>query len=423
VQSDTRVVSDDTGLSFPDGYHSDGKSKTCDCPTGCCDATGSCQPGDTDGVCGTGGGTCEDCAAGGKVCHGGTCKVCDRWSAILPGPMRAVEVAGDGTIYTAGNDKDRAFFVALDPCGTVKTTVNHLPATATKVWVQGLALAGGLLYATGTLVPKTGGDPQNGMWARITTPDLTVEWMKGLTGGTGKDEVWDIVHAGGALWMSGTADFEGEPTVWGVKGQGETACGFSWLGEGLGRGRGIFAENTNVYFTGAFAGKGFVGRQDDTACVVSPCAPCTAPWSVTFQDGTNSTEGRALLISGNDAYVAGFSSVGTEDHQFAVFRIDLSTGKTLGTFTLNPTSQSDLLLAMDGDGKALYVSGVEGHPAAPKAVVIKLTMPDLAKQWVRTPEAGGYWDVKLAGTDGLLLVGDTGSGGVVRRCLTNGTCP
>jgi hypothetical protein len=275
--------------------------------------------------------------------------------------LRAVEVAGDGTIYAGGNDKDRAFFVALDPCGTVKTTVNHLPATATKVWVQGLALAGGLLYATGTLVPKTGSDPQHGMWARITTPGLNVEWMKGLTGSAGKDEVWDIVHAGGALWMNGTADFEAKATVWGVKGQSDKACGFSWLGEGFGRG--IFAYNAQVYFTGTSAGQGFVGRQSDTACVVSPCAQCTAPWSINFQDGTNSTEGRALHVSGNDVYVAGFSAVGT-DHQFAVFRIDLSTGKTLGTFTLNPTSRSDLLLAMASDGKALYVVGTCPCPTA-----------------------------------------------------------
>jgi hypothetical protein len=335
--------------------------------------------------------------------------------------MRAVEVAGDGTIYAAGNDKDRAFFAALDPCGTVKTTVNHLPATATKVWVQGLALAGGLLYASGNLVPKTGGDPQNGMWARITTPGLNVEWMKGLTGGPGKDEVWDIVHAGGALWMNGTADFEGKPEVWGFKGQGDKACGFSWLGEGFGRR--IFAHNAQVYFTGTSAGKGFVASQSDTACVASPCAPCTAPWSITFQDGASSTEGRALLVSGNDIYVAGFSTLGPGDQRGMVFRIDRSTGKTLDTFSYNPTSNGELLLAMASDGKALYVSGVEGYPNASKAVMIKLSMPSLAKQWVKTPEAGGYWDVELAGTDGLVLVGDTGSGGVVRRCLTDGTCP
>jgi hypothetical protein len=106
-----------------------------------------------------------------------------------------------------------------------------------------------------------------------------------------------------------------------------------------------------------------------------------------------------------------------------VFRIDRSTGKTLDTFSYNPTSNGELLLAMASDGKALYVSGVEGYPNASKAVMIKLSMPSLAKQWVKTPEAGGYWDVELAGTDGLVLVGDTGSGGVVRRCLTDGTCP
>ena len=74
-------------------------------------------------------------------------------------------------------------------------------------------------------------------------------------------------------------------------------------------------------------------------------------------------------------------------------------------------------------GSRLTRAGTQDYGASPKAVVIKLTMPALAKQWLKTPEAGGYWDVALAGSDGLLLVGDTGSGGVVRRCLTDGTCP
>ena len=392
-------------------------------PDGCTPACQGLACGASDGC----GGTCQTGSCPGKeTCVAGTCKDCDRWVASLPGPLRAVAIAGDGTIYAAGAKQDQALFASLDRCGAVKKTVTHLPTDATKVSVSGLALSAGVLHAAGSLVPKTK-DPQDGMWAQLSTPDLAISWMSKLTGSTGKDEVWDIVDAGGALWMSGSADFEVASRAWGVKGVQTQACGFSWLGTGQGNGRRIYAHSASarVYFTGSQGGKGFVAWQSDTACTVSPCGACAAPWSTTFQDGTNSTEGRALYVAGNDLYVAGPASA-AGDYRSVVFRIDLTTGKTLDTFVYNPTPDLDMPLALASDGKALYLAGVQGYTspitAAVKAVVIKLTTPDLKQVWVRVKDPGAYWDVKLVGADGLLLAGeDSQGGGMIRRCLTDGT--
>ena len=41
------------------------------CPHGCCNAAGACLPGDTNQVCGTDGGACQNCSGQGQVCGGG----------------------------------------------------------------------------------------------------------------------------------------------------------------------------------------------------------------------------------------------------------------------------------------------------------------------------------------------------------------
>jgi hypothetical protein len=417
----------DSNLVFPDGQGADGQGADGQGVDG--SAPDACVPLCKGKACGASdgcGGTCQQgsCPAG-KVCVAGVCKICNRWLASLPGRLQAVEVASDGTIYAGGAKGDQAFFAALDHCGGVKKSVTHLPTGAKKVSVAGLALSGSDLHAAGSMVEKTG-DPQDGMWARLSTPDLTVKWMSKLTGSTGKDEVWDIASAGGALWMSGSADFDATSKVWGIKGVGTKACGFAWLGEGQGNGRRILADPKGswVYFTGGQGGKGFVGRQSATACVVSPCGTCKAPWSVTVQDGTNSTEARALYLAGNDLYVGGFASA-SGDYRGVVFRVDLTTGKTLDSFTFNPSSNLDLPLALASDGKALFVAGSQNYTspvtASVRAVLIKLTMPDLKQVWSKTTDPGGYWDVELVGSNGLVLAGATPTGGMIRRCLTDGT--
>jgi hypothetical protein len=334
----------------------------------------------------------------------------------------------DGTIYAAGASGDKIFLASLDGCGTVTKSTSHLPSGYSKASASGLVLTGSNLYVGGAIAP-TSGDPLQGLMGRFSKPGLAVGWTASLSGSAGKDEVWDIAHAGGALWMNGTADFEGTPTVWGVKGTtNKAACGFSWLAGGNGRGIVAPAGSGYVYFTGTSGGKGFVARQSETACTVSPCGPCKAPWSITFQDGTNSTEGRALLVSGGSVYVAGFSALGSGDYQGAVFHLDLATGKVVHSFTYNPTTKGELFLALTTDGTSLYVSGTQSYvspvTSSVQAVVLKLTMPALTLQWAKTPDPGGYWAVEVVGQDGLLLGGDvTGGTGIVRRCLRSGTCP
>jgi hypothetical protein len=58
--------------------HCVGGTCVCDrqtCPRGCCDASGVCQPGTTDQLCGRGGGSCGACGSG-NHCVAGQC-VCD----------------------------------------------------------------------------------------------------------------------------------------------------------------------------------------------------------------------------------------------------------------------------------------------------------------------------------------------------------
>lgn len=45
----------------------------CDCPTGCCDAQNTCQPGGSNTLCGGGNVGCEDCTSFGLVCQGQAC--------------------------------------------------------------------------------------------------------------------------------------------------------------------------------------------------------------------------------------------------------------------------------------------------------------------------------------------------------------
>lgn len=43
------------------------------CPTGCCDTSGTCQPGTNDVACGTSAASCANCSASSQVCTGQAC--------------------------------------------------------------------------------------------------------------------------------------------------------------------------------------------------------------------------------------------------------------------------------------------------------------------------------------------------------------
>jgi hypothetical protein len=56
------------------------------CPNGCCDASGVCQPGNTNAVCGTGGVTCFACSPAGNNCESGECSTAV-WTDPITGYM------------------------------------------------------------------------------------------------------------------------------------------------------------------------------------------------------------------------------------------------------------------------------------------------------------------------------------------------
>jgi hypothetical protein len=63
-------------VACPTGQDCVGGECVCDatsCPTGCCDANGVCQPGDTNAACGYAGVACTACTPAGNNCESGEC--------------------------------------------------------------------------------------------------------------------------------------------------------------------------------------------------------------------------------------------------------------------------------------------------------------------------------------------------------------
>jgi hypothetical protein len=413
------------GVAFPDGHGAvdlDGPPGIDGLPDGCVPSCAGKACGDDDGC----GGFCTDGSCpGGQTCVGGVCKDCSRWSLSPAAKLRGVAVDTDGTIYVAGTASSKVYLAVVGSCGTLLGDTQHLPKDAKSATASSLALLGNSVYVGGTYVAASGSDPQDGYLGSFAKQTLASSWDAPLVGGTGKDEVWDLVPAGGALWLGGTGSFDTAAVTWGVKASTSqaAACGFGLAGAGVGRG--VTASGGHVYFTGGTAGKGLVARRADSACSISPCAPCSSSWSVTFQDGTYTTEGRGLLVVGTNAYVAGFSSVTSSDLRAVVFRLDLVSGAVQSSYTWNPTADTEMFMDVATDGTALYVVGMQGFGgSAVQAAVHKLSLPDLGKVWSKLPgDSGAYWSVATTSDGGLLLAGETTTGGILRRCLTSGTCP
>ncbi len=390
-----------------------------------CNGSGACVTNSTDH---------QDCATS-EQCISGVCTACDdRWRVSTPGIILGVAPDIDRSIYVAGNSGNQVYVAIVDSCGTIANSTTFLPAGALSAGLGSLALRGQTVYVGGNAVLAT--DPREGLLALFSKGTLAPLGHTILHGSTGEDNVWDVVEAGGALWMNGTIDAGStNDRVWGFKGElaGTTTCGFDLLpGLGASGGRNLIAPAGSgyVYFTGGSAdGTSFVARVSSTACAVTPCSSCPAPWSFSFQDGSNDLLTHDIVLVGGNLYVSGFSMPGTADFGGVVLHIDMNTGAVLNSFAWDPTTNPDGLLGLVTDGTALYAVGAKnynpgaGLPGTP--AIIKLTIPSLTEQWVSFPagDRGLYWDVATTGTDGLVVVGGDDTGGVVRRCLRSGVCP
>lgn len=90
------VGRDDGGrLTDSDGGVDAGRCNSVTCLDGCCDASGTCQPGSVASACGRGGETCSDCSVGGEggMCSdpSRTCFAADGGCYIQPVPGAAWE--------------------------------------------------------------------------------------------------------------------------------------------------------------------------------------------------------------------------------------------------------------------------------------------------------------------------------------------
>jgi hypothetical protein len=405
------------------------------CPNGCCSAGETCEQGTADYACGSGGRRCDDCQSAVQQCHQKVCRNCEYWRVALPALTRSVDVDLDGSVFVAGQQRNRAYLAAVDSCGQSLRQASFGRNGSSLTAAASLEVFSRNVYLAGHHVP-TSGDPQQGLLLRIDKSSFQMTADRSLTGNADKDEVWDIALAGSALWMSGTAAFDTSARVWGVISTLSTdpACGFTLLPEsGNGRKLHVPEGGNYVYFTGAAAGKGFVARHGNGDCAIAPCDLCPASWSTSFQDGDRYTEGRDLLLENGELYVAGFSRIDGGDTRAMVFRLDLATGQVQGSHAWNPTNRADMFFGIATDGQAIYVAGVRNYDGAfgtaTRPVVQKLSLPSLQLQWTRTPEtAGAYRDLAVLPDGGLLLVGYSVSSagaeqGYLRRCSTSGRCP
>lgn len=392
----------------------------------------ACVPSCAGKTCGASdncGGSCQSgsCPAN-ETCVAGVCKDCTRWSLPLADKLSRVVVDGDGTAYVVGTSSNQVYLARVDGCGELLASTTHLPAGATSVTTLSLALHGNTVYVVGALVPASGGDPQDGYLGAFTKPSLASVGDVALVGSTSTDEVWDLVAAGGGLWLGGSKDMAGTRESWGLRAPISlgTACSIELGGVGLGRG--VNATGGHVYFAGAASGKGLLARYNETDCSAVPCALCQPGWSATFEAGTPYTEFRDLVVSGTLAYVAGYASASATDLYAGVFRVNLTTSKIEATYNWNPTSDYDLFFDIASDGGALYVVGIQGsNTSDPRGTVHRLSSTTLTKTWSIVAGAGdtkAYYSVALTADGGVLLAGGLASGkGILRRCTAAGSCP
>lgn len=398
------------------------------CPGGCCDGNG-CVAGDGDTLCGRGIGDCLDCTQQNAQCVDQACKDCSGWRV---GPIAAnlkdAVVDSDGRIYAVGSTTNSMQLVKVDSCGTLEAQKTWgLTAQVTKRGGNTIALVNNDLWVAGTATLTT--DPNNGFYARFNKTNLTAQMDKGIWGSGGADEIWSMVWTGSAFFMNGTSNYDVSAKAWSVKANATgDACGTTVFTSGGGNGRRarLDPSGSYVYYSGGHDGAAYVARYPVSGCTITPCNPCQAPWSMTFQVDGNTTEARDVLVVGSSLYVAGFYVLSSSDSGGFVAKIDVATQAVDQIFRWTPTSSFEILQTLAYDGTRLYVGGgraIATDGSGGNAALLALS-PALAKQWELAPgEPRLYWDVELAGSDGLIVTGGSETQGWVRRCLRSGSCP
>jgi len=358
------------------------------------------------------------------------------WRTALP-QVEARDLAFTaGRVYAAGGSSDTGWVGALSMCtGTLQDSTDVTHAGSTDLMIDSLLLVGDELFAAGSLVPSM--DPLDGLYARVATDPLAVELVSPLYGSEGEDRTSQLAATGaGNLWMVGTVDSTASPGLWGIKADTDGAtCGFAGPATSS-YGRGIAANNDDVFMFGDLEGHGLVAHYDDTACTLSPC-PCVADWTESLQVGTQQTVIMDVIAPGSALYAVGFAlDTGAEATDLFGFAVQLNpaNGSVVGTYRWDPTTRGDGFTGAAHDGINLYVVGGQGWDGDDQFAVIDATVHKLPSslngtptaEWISSPSDNIMWKVEVeAGRDGALFaVGLTEPGtSVVMRCDKDGTCP
>ena len=405
---------------------------------GCGGSCGGCGPGficDSDGRCTCPTTVCDGtcCAADERCANGRCCR--PYWRTEVANRSYGEMAFGpDGTLYVTGTisegESQQMVVTRFDGCGEQLNEVALLPPGWLSGGANGLDLVGDDLFIAGWGVPVD--DPQNGTWARLTLPSLQTRWVRGLYGGTERDEVWDIVVAGSdRIWMSGATRLEtAEQRWWAISGATHgDACGFPVHVGGIGRRLVMAPDGTRVYLTGSADGvmtlHGFDPENTNTEapCDVDPVFSVGVPLDVGVR-----SEGFDIAFIGNDAYVAGFIIIEGIEMMSLLARIDTSTGQVLDTVTWNPTPLADGFVSITAVEGGLVVTAVRGWDGGSsldtiEPSVLKYT-PDLRLSWERTQAGTGLLnDVAVDGDGSLLLLLTRDESAVVWRCSGEGVCP
>ncbi len=404
--------------------------------------TGGCTPQCAGRECGPdqcGGSCAPGCAANQQCNPQGLClDACtETWLSPVAHDVYGIALQPAGDVYAVGSQGSDAWVGTLSTCnGSVKATSAVAVPGASSTTGSAVAVVGSDVYIVGNTVTPT--DPQNGMWARLSTGSLSLLWAQPLYGSSGVDELWGIAAPpNGSLWMAGASSTDTTSTFWGVKGEPSgAACGFFAL-PGQGAGRNVIASGADVYMVGALGTAAVVARFDASSCSTSGPCPCNPVWqSQPLQVGASMSEARGIAIAGSSLYVSGFAqeTAGSTDYEAFVARVDINSGAIIGTWVSNPTAQIDALTDIATDGQRLYASGLMGWDgsasfASGTAVVVALPF-DISSattmQWyTQIPSLDLAYRIALdtAAGGGVYLGGLGGSSGYVVRCTKAGVCP
>jgi hypothetical protein len=293
----------------------------------------------------------------------------------------------------------------------------------------GFTLSGDSVFVVGNAKVGT---QQDGLWARLSASDLSVNWTNLIVGSEESDNMWDVaVATDGSIWLGGgSGNGAGAGITWAAKGDPSgNLCDFVPFEGASGNIRALTATPSGVFIPAQSDGVGVVRHFDPAGCTA---CPCPFDWeSKPLWDGLY-TEPRDIEVVGSTMFVAGFEALADGDYQAFVARLQaFAPGEVVAKWTWDPSTLLDIPLDIASDGQTLFVAfatHVENDKTANGRVV---ALPNdftstTAPLWSVEPSAiRGVWGVAVdpSSSDGLYVAGDDGVKSWVARCTRSGTCP